>query len=200
MFTHLDPSFFSTFQMNKVNIYNLESNKHIVSSVIENMICKRESLSQANQEILGKFYLHYSIDAFDLQRVETPCEIDDFFSHYNDPYEFKKMCIKEVKKFIEGKEFDIYMVSIGIRVLCEKYLYDNLEDRYKDQFLSVHGRKKIEMFNDNDIYLEPMIEILNKTYNELEHITQENKDQKMNRFLLRINNLFIKNLLKNILS
>lgn len=199
LFTHLDPSFFTTFQLDKVRIYNLENHAYSSSKVIEDLLLKREKLSPIIKEVVSKFYLHFSIEPFNRKDVEPSSEIKEFISAYPDPYKFKELCLKEIKKFIAGTEYDIYMVSVGIRVLCEQHLYNKLESPLKEEFLEVHGSKKIELLKNNNISLDPKIEILNKTYNELQHIEVSKKERVLNKFFLRINNMFIKNLLKLLL-
>ncbi len=198
LFTHLDPTYFSSFQLQKTNIYNIENSAYTCSPLIEEMLIRRNDLNPNISDVLSKYYLHFSTDGFDKTIIKSCSELKDFFNEFNDPYRFKELCIKEVKKFVNLESFDILMLSIGIRVLCENYLYSGLNSSVKEKFLLEHGSKKFLLLEENEIKINPEVEILRKVYNELEHISVNNKEIKKNKFFMRINNQFIKELIKSL--
>lgn len=201
--THLDPEIFGTFRLKKQKIYYLDdTHKNIESNInLKNLIINRESLSNNFKDIFESKFIHYHPDnSYIISEFEDEELL--FCEKQNSTLFFVLNMKENIKKYIEGKEYDPLLLACGLRYYCEMYQYNLLNnDEQKNAYINAHSTEnKNEILDDYSISYDCTVDILSLLYNEMFHISEKTYNQINNKFVLRIESLVTRNIVKDFIN
>lgn len=161
IFTHLDPNVFKNYYFKKMKVhYLLDATQNSQISDIVKVIENRKASD--NNDFASKYLLHFHPD-----NKSIP---DDIKALVSDTFptmtvDFKDEVYLEVtNKYLTGHQYNPIMVLTGVRVKIEEYVYNKLDDEYKEEFIEIHGVKKKFEFASNYLEIPELLYILQPIY------------------------------------
>jgi ABC-type cobalamin transport system ATPase subunit len=205
LLTHLDPSYFKSYNLKEFNISALNSQdfssfKQLDEYFVKLLIHRKEN-NKEYKDALESNFLHYHHSSEDISREKVP----NGLSHQNPLLsfsEFSKHLNKEFNNYINGEPYCCYSVSCYIRIEIEKRTYLKLEDEsLKENFLKTHKTlKKLELYKEKGKEVPELYFLLGIIHNEALHINEKTKEQKSFMIYSKLQNAIIKGWLKDTFS
>lgn len=196
--THLDPSIFNTYFLSKQKIHyyapyinELHSNVEIIE-----LIKMRSSLAPGlKRDNIEKFCLHYCDTSIDLAQLDVELE------HIDTTNDLYLALFDEVREKYLNKSsltFDPIKVALALRIKIEKNIYNLLDESKRSEFINTHRTiNKIEFAEKQDIELSDAYYILRPLYNEVLHLSKEDRSNKnkLTSCYLYLSNMVIRNMI-----
>ena len=197
LFTHLDPFYFKNFAMSdsiKISYFEKKGINY-THNFLDN-VNRRTSLGMDDKNYLDKYFFHFHPDKSDI--AETPnnkTAVQTFFGYYKTNKDFYKELATEIQNYKNDTNYDIVKLCLALRIACEIEMYNCLNTSEKTIFLNEHGKKKYD-YIESISTIPTHVTILRPIYNDIMHVTNENKEGKIKFPVMFLNNLFIKNVIK----
>lgn len=197
LLTHLDPVHFDTFAFKKKKVVYLECGSKKNEVNLKKLIEKRSNKQVHDdfKDLLSKFYLHYHAEthknnnSHDFQNNNLPIDwgIDDkFYQNIDD----------KLSKYIYNNEIYPLSISCALRIRIEKYIYDQLGDKNKTEFIETHEtKKKIQFAMEKGVEVPETFILLGLIYNEGAHINRTDPSQNLTN---KLNNDIIRKMIKEV--
>lgn len=211
--THLDTYYFSNYAFKDFNIFYLNKWKAQKDINIESFILLRNKLNRKDEaqrqlyESISKYFLHFHED----EKIITKDEFINYLKNYKCQYNneiinllnsssFKKSCLDSIENYVNNKKnYEPVSVCIALRIIIEHIVYCDLLKKNSDscgQFIEQNETIKKLKFADEFISVSADYYLLAPLYNEVLHI--KNGQDNNSRLFLKLNNLFIRDLIKKV--
>ncbi len=103
--------------------------------------------------------------------------------------------------YINQNDYDSIAVCVWLRECIEKYLYDNLPEDKKEQYLNEHGTtNKILYAEELGIFWPETFNLLGLIYNDYLHTDNKSKTDSRETFYSRLENNTIREMIKNVVK
>lgn len=197
--THLDPLYFNTYSFSTKNVQYLDKIRQTTNLYgINNLLKDRDKCKKQNTAVynaISSHYLHHHIQACSSQEtieylrnlhVDTSIQVDT---------EFKKVALKELDKYKNGKAYDLAFVCCGLRILVEKKACDQLTDEQQLEFIEHRNLtiEKLRYAKECGAEVPEICFLLSIIYNEAMHLDSQCK--KLNPISYKLKNKVIKNMI-----
>jgi hypothetical protein len=195
--THLDPNFFYNFTFKDMKIHYLYNKNDGINTRLKSVILDRDEYDNQCKKVYGYdgislSFFHYSPIFIDMNLFFSS-EISEKIRNSDD---FEIYIHKELINYVNGYSVDNLAVACSIRFFTEKYLYFNLENSAKLDFIKTHRTKdKIEYAKNNGVEILEIFYFLSVIYNDLMHLDENREGQKLKYLNLKFNNIFLKNII-----
>jgi hypothetical protein len=211
LLTHLDPYYFSTYSFQKFDVVYLNKWKQQKDVNIESLVILRNKVNRktdSGENLYGKIskhFIHFSPDSCSLDVEEIKECLKNEKRAFNsklkdliDSEKFKEICLSSLESYSNNKrDFEPLSVCIGLRIIIEEIVYNSLEENFKEEFLEQNETLKKLKLAKNHINVSGDFFLLSSIYNETLHI--KNEQDNNSRLFLKLNNQFIRKMIKNIL-
>lgn len=212
--THLDTYYFSNYAFKDFNVFYLNKWRAEKDINVESLIILRNSLNRKDStekdlyKNISKHFLHFHTENFDINKESLIEYLKKYKCLHNSKVEnilksenFKESCLESLKNYVENKKnYEPVSVCVGLRIIVEEIVYYKLFEYNPslcNEFLDVNETIKKLNYANNYINVSGDFYLLSIIYNEVLHIK---KDQDNNsRLFLKLDNIFIKNIIKKIL-
>jgi hypothetical protein len=204
LLTHLDPTYFKSYNLSNFNILALHfqdfsSLKQLNENFVK-LLVQREGKSANTDEYkkaLELNFLHHHVSPEDIPREKVP----NGLSHQNPLLVFSKFSEhlnKEFNNYINRNPYCCYSVSCYIRIEIEKRMYTELKDEFRNTFLTTHKTlNKLKLCKEKGIEVPELYFLLGIIHNEALHINEKTKEQKSFMIYSKLENAIIKKWLKD---
>lgn len=197
VFTHLDPYYFKNFIFKKMNIEYFDDYSDLEENpILTNYIKIRETSSI--EDNVAKYYFHYNPINYIFEKNKTfENEIEEnFVNAYPDQKSFYDYLNRRAQDYLDDKKYCFAELCLWSRIACEKYVYNQLPDIYKEPFLNTHRTsEKFNIVGDLDVVPE-LFNIIKFVYNEGEHLDENTFKSKEKTLHLKFSTKSVKNLIR----
>ena len=203
--SHINPNYFKSYTFRDLKVYYLNNHKPMYSSRMEKLLLRRSELMKQDREnnttndLISKYMLHFHND--------YSIDMGDTFNHKAElnPWKnitvFKNYCKDETEKYINQNDYDSIAVCVWLRECIEKYLYDNLPEDKKEQYLNEHGTtNKILFAEELGIFGPETFNLLGLIYNDYLHTDNKSKIDSRETLYSRLENNTIREMIKNVVK
>ncbi|MCA1918343.1 MAG: hypothetical protein LDL38_02985 [Flavobacterium piscis] len=211
LLTHLDPYYFSTYSFQKFDVVYLNKWKQQKDINIESLVILRNKVNRktsVGENLYGrisKHFIHFSPDSYslDIEEIKECLKIEkrtfnNKLKDLIDSDEFKSICLNSLESYTNNKkDFEPLSVCIGLRIVIEEIVYNLLDEKFREEFLEQNETLKKLKLAKNHIDVSGDFFLLSSIYNETLHI--KNEQDNNSRLFLKLNNQFIRKMIKNIL-
>ena len=192
--THLNPYYFKGYVFQDQKIHHLnKTNTQITNNKLSKIIEKREDETIKNK--LDTYFLHFHPETHSLENEFEQLKTDKELANKQ---AFENHITQEFSKYInEDVGYDPLAVCTFLRVKIEQYFYNQLEDSDKEKFIKTYKTKeKLHFITSKNIKVSEIFFLLGIIYNDGLHI--KNSEDWITPIRSKLNNLFIKNMIKQI--
>lgn len=192
--THLNPYYFRNFLFKNQHVYYLEKNNIRVDESIKNILLKRNEASIKNE--ISHNFLHYDPENVDIIEQFKLLGLNESLGNSLD---FKTFVYSKLNMYVnEDPEIDLLSVCCAVRLKIEENIYNLIQNEYdKEEFIRTHcTTEKLQFAEEKGVEVPDSYFLLGIIYNEAMHI--DNNIDKLTPISCKLNNLTIKNMIKQI--
>ena len=213
--THLDTYYFSNYAFKDFSVFYLNKWRAEKDINIESLIILRNKLNRKDAtekdlyQNISKHFLHFHTDNFDIDKNSFVQYLKKYKCLHNNKIDnilkaenFKVVCLESLKNYVENrKNYEPVSVCIGLRIIVEEIVHNKLfkfNPSLCNGFLDVNETIKKLNYANNYINVSGDYYLLSTIYNEVLHI--KNDQDNSSRLFLKLDNIFIREIIKRILS
>ena len=192
--THLNPYYFKNFLFKNQHVYYLEKNSIKVDESIKKILLKRKEASIENE--ISHNFLHYAPENVDIEEQFKLLGLNEKLGNSSD---FKAFVYSKLDKYVnENQEIDLLSVCCAVRLKIEENIYNLIQNEDdKEEFIRTHcTTEKLQFAEEKGVVVPDSYFLLGIIYNEAMHI--DNNIDKLTPISCKLNNLTIKNMIKQI--
>ena len=197
--THLDPSFFHTFNFSNKNVVYLDQVVHNLNRYKVNEILKnRKDCKKNNQPVyncISSNFLHYSNRDTNQSTYLGTLGVPEKLHTANG---FRGAAIAELQAYqSDNNQYDLALVCCGLRLTIEKNAFEQLDVGDQEEFLAINKTvDKLAYAKEKGAEIPEVYFLLSIIYNEAMHLDQECK--KLHPIGYKLKNKVIKHMIKQI--
>lgn len=203
IFTHLDPTTFGNYYMNKMKIHYLAATPELsLDSDAVKLLKAREDSSLKNT--IEKYFIHYEPSDFSMLEIERSVVSATF--NGNNTNIRTDYYSEAVNNYLSNtpSSYDPVKIAIALRVKIEELLYTSLQNPNDlKSFIDCHTTKnKLNFAEDKGVEVPEVFHLLQPLYNDSLHLGGPDYavKQKLKSLYLKLDSLHIKHMIKEVFA